>query len=89
LRSLSNKSFVLIGGLRCPVIGRVTMDQIIVDVTTVAFSGHLPKIADEAVVMGTQKKETISADDLAHWGGTISYEILCALGSRLPRIYKE
>ncbi len=87
LRSLSNKAFVLIGGLRCPVIGRVTMDQIIVDITSVALSGRIPKLGDEAVLLGVQKGETITADDVAQWGGTISYEILCALGSRLPRIY--
>ena len=68
-------------------LGRVTMDQIIVDITSVAFSGRVPKIGDEAVIMGTQKGETITADDLAQWADTISYEMICALGSRLPRIY--
>lgn len=85
LRSLSNKAFVLVGGLRCPVIGRVTMDQIIVDVTPVAMSGKMPAIGDEAVLIGFQKNACITADDVATWGGTISYEILCSLGSRLPR----
>jgi alanine racemase len=87
LRSLSNKAFVLVSGLRCPVVGRVTMDQTIVDVTAVTLSGRVPKIGDEAVVMGTQKGESVSVDDIAQWADTISYEILCALGSRLPRIY--
>ncbi len=89
LRSLSNKAFVLIGGLRCPVVGRVTMDQIIVDITSATLSGKPPKIGDEAVIMGTQKGESISVDEIAHWAGTISYEILCSLGSRLPRIYNS
>lgn len=87
LRSLSNKAFVLVAGVRCPVVGRVTMDQIIVDVTTVTLSGCIPQVGDEVVLMGTQKGASISADDMALWAGTISYEILCALGSRLPRVY--
>jgi len=87
MRCLSNKAFVLVGGLRCPVVGRVTMDQVIVDITAVTLSGNIPKIGDEAVILGTQKGESICADDLAQWADTISYEILCSLGSRLPRIY--
>jgi len=47
----------------------------------------MPKIGDEAVIMGHQKGETISVDELAHWADTISYEILCSLGNRLPRNY--
>jgi alanine racemase len=87
LRSLSNKAFVLVGGVRCPVVGRVTMDQIIVDVTAATLSGRLPKIGDEAVIMGDQKGASVTVDEIAQWADTISYEILCALGSRLPRIY--
>jgi alanine racemase len=87
LRSLSNKAFVLVDGVRCPVVGRVTMDQIIVDITAATLSGRVPKIGDEAVIMGTQKGASISAEELAHWADTISYEILCSLGSRLPRVY--
>jgi alanine racemase len=63
------------------------MDQIIVDITAVTLSGHTPKIGDEAVIMGTQKGSSILADEIAQWADTISYEILCSLGSRLPRIY--
>jgi alanine racemase len=88
LRSLSNKAFVLVAGVRCPVVGRVTMDQIIVDITAVTLSGCIPKIGDEVVIMGDQKGESISADEVALWADTISYEILCSLGSRLPRVYK-
>jgi len=87
MRALSNKAFVLIAGVRCPVVGRVTMDQIIVDVTAATLSGHIPKIGDEAVIMGTQKGDAISVDEIAHWADTISYEILCSLGNRLPRVY--
>ena len=46
-------------GVRCPVVGRVTMDQIIVDVTAATLSGHIPKIGDEAVIMGDSEKASI------------------------------
>ena len=87
LRSLSNTGFVLVRGLRCPVIGRVTMDQVIVDVTPLGMSGDLPRLGEEVVLLGNQKGANISADEVAHWAGTISYEILCSLGNNLPRIY--
>jgi len=87
MRSLSNKAFVLVDGMRCPVVGRVTMDQIIVDITATTLSGRMPKIGDEAVIMGHQKGSTVTVDEIAHWADTISYEILCSLGNRLPRFY--
>lgn len=87
LRSLSNKAEVLIGGMRCPLIGRVTMDQIMVDVSALMKTSHPVLLNDEAVLLGRQGKEHISADDLAKWADTISYEIICSLGSRLPRVY--
>ena len=88
LRSLSNKAFVLIAGVRCPVLGRVTMDQTMVDITPLGLSGHLPQAGDEAVLIGTQQGNEITVDEVAHWAETISYEILCALGNRLPRVYE-
>jgi len=83
LRALSSKASVLINGKRCPVLGRVTMDQIIVDVS------HVPaaKLGTTVVILGQQKKQKISADELALHAGTINYEIVCSLGNRLPRIY--
>ncbi len=89
LRSLSNKAFVLIGGVRCPLVGRVTMDQIMVDITPLGLSGELPKIGDEAVLIGTQKDQEITMDEVAEWAGTISYEMCCSLGSRLTRVLKN
>ena len=83
-RAFSNRAGVLINGVRCPILGRVTMDQTIVDISR---AGRV-KIGQEAVVMGNQGKRQISADDLAGWVGTINYEIVCALGNRLPRFYK-
>jgi alanine racemase len=58
-----------------------------VDITAATLSGRIPKIGDEAVIMGEQKGAAISADELALWADTISYEMLCSLGNRLPRVY--
>ncbi|MBF0489444.1 MAG: alanine racemase [Candidatus Omnitrophica bacterium] len=89
LRALSNKSFVLIHGVRCPLIGRVTMDQTIIDISALALSAKVPHVGEEVVLIGHQKDQMISCDDVAHWAGTISYEIVCSLGSRLPRIFSN
>ncbi len=83
LRSLSNKAFVIIQGKLCPVLGRVTMDQIIVDVSKI----KKVSIGDEAIVLGSCKNVSVTADDLASWAGTINYEITCQLGNRLMHQY--
>ncbi len=83
LRGLSNKASVLIDGKRCPVIGRVTMDQIVVDVSAI----KKVKLGMPVVILGSQGRECISADELANHSATINYEIVCNLGNRLPRIY--
>lgn len=83
LREFSNKASVLIDGVRCPVLGKVTMDQIIVDVSK---AEHV-KIGSIATVLGRQKDESVSADELAGYANTINYEIVCHLGNRLPRVY--
>lgn len=81
-RNLSNRAAVLIRGRRFKISGRVCMDQIMVDV------GDLPvRIADEVVLIGCQGKNKITAEELAFLSGTIPYEIVCGLGSRVPRIY--
>ncbi len=84
-RSLSNRASVLIKGMRCPVIGRVTMDQIMVDVSRVPGI----KLGSPVTILGKQKTEEVSADELAEQAGTINYEIVCSLGSRLPKINKK
>ncbi|MDP8264105.1 MAG: alanine racemase [Candidatus Aceula lacicola] len=76
LRSLSNKAKVIIRGQRCPVVGNVTMDQIMVDVSRVKDVS----IGDEVCVMGKQGKHQVTADDLAKIVKTINYEIICRLG---------
>jgi len=81
-RNLSNKAPVLIRGRRFKICGRICMDQIMVDV------GNTPvKIGDEVVLIGTQGRNRITAEELASLSGTIPYEIVCGLGSRIPRVY--
>jgi len=83
-RYFSNKAQVLINGMRCPIIGRVCMDMCMVDVS------HLKdvKVGDEVVLIGSQGKEIIRAEELARLINTIPYEVLCNIGHRVPRIYK-
>ena len=84
-RALSGKARVLIGGKRCPVLGRVCMDQIMVDVTDVPEEKS--RIGAPAVLLGRQGDEEITAADLAAWAGTITYEILLAATARVPVRY--
>ncbi|MBM4329711.1 MAG: alanine racemase [Deltaproteobacteria bacterium] len=82
-RDLSNRASVLIGGRRCPVVGRVCMDQIMVDLGP---SGQA-KIGDEVVLFGRQGDEEITVTELAGLAGTINYELVCAISGRVPRVY--
>jgi alanine racemase len=82
-RLLSSRGAVIIHGRMAPVVGRVCMDQIMVDVT------DIPRVAlgDEVIVLGRQGEVGMTADDLAALTGTISYEILCGVSPRVPRVY--
>lgn len=82
-RALSNRGSVLIGGKRCPVVGRVSMDMITVDVTAAPAA----RVGEDVVLLGSQGGQTIVAEDLAKKCGTISYEVTCALSARVPRVY--
>lgn len=82
-RRLSNAGSVLIGGRRCPVLGRVCMDLTMVDATGVPGV----KVGDEAVVLGRQGGAEVTAEDMAELLGTISYEVLCGVSARVPRVY--
>lgn len=82
-RNLSNKLEVLVRGRRCPQVGRVTMDMSLIDVT--ALRGQV-EIGDEVVVIGRQKNEEITADELAAKLGTINYEIVTCISHRVPRV---
>ena len=82
-RALSNRGSVLVRGRRAPIVGRVCMDMCMVDVS------DIPDVAvdDEVVIIGRQGEQEISADEVAELCGTISYEILCGISARVPRLY--
>lgn len=74
---------VIVNGVFAPLAGNICMDQCMVDVTDVPDV----KVGDECIIVGTDGKNTILADELANATGTINYEIACAFGQRLPKIY--
>ena len=82
-RFLSNKGYMLVRGKKAPVVGTVCMDYTMLDV------GMIPGVTegDEVVACGCQGEEMITAEDLAGLLGTISYEILCNISGRVPRVY--
>ncbi len=80
-RFLSNRGWVLIGGKRAPVVGRVCMDYLLADVTGVAGVEE----GEEVVIYGNQARESITAAEVAEDIGTIPYEVLCAVSKRVPR----
>jgi alanine racemase len=82
-RALSNRGVALVHGQRVPVIGRVSMDQLTVDVSSV------PGVQqdDEVVLIGQQGEAEITADEVADMLGTINYEVTTAIATRLPRVY--
>lgn len=83
--SAQGRASVLVRGRRVTVAGRITMDMIVLD-----LSDH-PDVAvgDEVVLIGTQGEDCITADEVAQWAGTISYEIMCRVSPRVPRHYVE
>ena len=83
-RAASNRAQVLIGTTRCPVLGRITMDQMIVDVS------HVPIIepGDEVTLIGPQGNDQIPATEVAQWCGTVPWEVLTGITNRVPRVYR-
>ncbi|MCW0216765.1 MAG: alanine racemase [Prosthecobacter sp.] len=81
-RALSNRSQIIVRGVRYPVVGRVCMDQIMVNLDQgTAYNG------DEVILLGASEGVSISAADLADWAGTIPYEVLTNINTRVPRLY--
>lgn len=82
-RSLSNQGSVLIRGKRAPILGRVCMDQFMVDVS------HIPDVAegDEVTLIGADGEEEITMEELGELSGRFNYELACDLGKRIPRVY--
>ena len=84
-RRLSNQGFVLIKGRRAPIVGLVCMDMTMVDVTDVPSV----RVGDAVTVIGRDAQDAIWANQIADWTGTIPYEVLCAIGPRIPRVYSQ
>lgn len=81
-RKASNRGFVLCHGKRAPVVGRVCMNMMMIDVS------HIDgvELGDEVVLMGAQGDERVRAEDIAAWTGTINYEVISRIGVHVPRI---
>ena len=84
-RCFSSKADVLIHGIRCRILGRVCMDQMIVDVTNVEDV----QMGDVATLIGEDGNEKITADELAALADTINYEVVCSISRRVPRVYYQ
>lgn len=84
-RSLSNKGHVLIHGKKAPILGRICMDQFMVDVTEIPEALEL----DEVVLMGRSGECEITVDELGHLSGRFPYEFVCDIGKRVPRVYVQ
>ena len=83
-RCISGKGYVLLYGKKAPIVGRICMDQIMVDVTEIPEV----KVGDYAVILGKSENEEISADLLGSWANSFSYEVLCTFLPRVERIYE-
>ncbi|MBQ8981448.1 MAG: alanine racemase, partial [Eubacterium sp.] len=82
-RSLSNKGYVLIDGERANIIGRVCMDQFMIDVTGIDGA----EIGSEIVLVGTQGNETLTMEEVSEKGHSFNYELPCRIARRVPRVY--
>ena len=82
-RHLSNKGYALVRGQKAPIIGRVCMDQTLLDVTDTPGV----QVGDEVILYGRQGDERISIEEIAELTGTVPHDVLCAIGPRVPRVY--
>jgi alanine racemase len=81
-RALSNAAKVLIRGRKYPVVGRVCMDQLMVNIEwDTAYNG------DDVLLLGQDGAQSVTCEDLAEWAGTIPYEVLTNINTRVPRVY--
>lgn len=83
-RSLSNKGSVLIRGRRAPIVGRVCMDQFMVDVTEIEAEEF-----DRVTLLGQDGKDAVTADELGRLSGRFPYELVCDISKRVPRVYVD
>ena len=88
-RQLSNRGHVLVRGRRAPIVGAVSMDMSMIDVTDIPGV----QVRDEVVVLGAQEgplgKDTVAAEEIAQEAGTIGWEVLTSISRRVPRFYRE
>jgi alanine racemase len=82
-RLLSNKGYIIVKGVKCPILGKICMDQFMADLSQV----DNPQIGDEAIIYGDGTDGAMTAEDVANMRNTISYEVLTNLSKRLPRKY--
>lgn len=82
-RLLSNKAYALVHGVACPIVGRVCMDQLMLDISEVE---EPVQPGDEVTMFGTEGNTTLTADELAAFYGTIGYEVVCGISKRVPRV---
>lgn len=85
-RSLSNKGYVLIKGYKVPIVGRICMDQLMVDVTDIPEE---VRVGDRVTLIGSDGEHAITAEELGELSGRFNYELMCDLGNRIPRIYYQ
>jgi alanine racemase len=84
MRSMSEHAEVMVNGRRFPVVGRISMDQVMVDIgQSSAYNG------DEVVLLGEDGGSQIRIEDLAVWANTITHEVLTSINTRVPRVYLD
>jgi alanine racemase len=83
----SNRGAMVVAGRRVPIVGRVTMDLTMLDLTDLASAGRMPEPGDEVVLFGRQNGASLTVEELAGWSETLPYEVLCTIGKRVSRIY--
>lgn len=83
--SLSNKAKVLVKGIQAPVVGRVSMDQTLID------AGHISgvQVGEEVILAGSQGDQKITVEQISQWANKIPYEFLCGITHRMPRVYRS
>lgn len=85
-RIMGNRAWALVRGTRVPVIGNICMDACMLDVSAVAAS---VQVGDEVILAGEQGGERVTFEELAAWSNTITYEMICIIGKRVPRVYLQ
>jgi alanine racemase len=81
---MSNRGQMLVAGRRVPIVGRVTMDLTMIDLTDVPAG-----VGDEVVLFGDQGEAALPIDEVAAWSETLAYEVMCTIGKRVTRIYVQ